>query len=457
MLAGHHFWDISAGRLWVFHFPSGKYRKQLPIIGIYNVASSTGTYSYTSTSSSAATFAVNDSLGGLGNIYVTFATSNSGTFNTVVNAYPSAHQSGQFSFASYNAPSSIAGKTVVCSIVNSASPFYTRGSYTLYFASGNTYTTSTGDSGVYSYSLANRSTGKLQLTSTLIGSFVGYFGFTDALHGGFAATRSLGGYQVGNFTQLDNTPPTITITSPTSGQRWSNSVFTVTGTASDDIQVAAVYYQIFGQGWNLATTSNGWTNWSGNISLSAIGTNVIQAYSVDTNGNSSTIASQNLVYVVTTVATVQTNGNGTISPNYNGQMLVVGNDYSMTATPGPGFAFVNWTGSVVTNNATVQFVMTSNLTLTANFLDVTRPTIAITAPTNSQKMTNALVVGIGTASDNWQISTHPSFNQSHKLGYADEFRWQQFLDHLPRPEGDQFSSAVLSSGDSVKLSLMRLA
>ena len=154
---------------------------------------------------------------------------------------------------------------------------------------------------------------------------------------------------MGNFTQLDNTPPTITITSPTSGQRWSNSVFTVTGTASDDIQVAAVYYQIFGQGWNLATTSNGWTNWYGNISLSAIGTNVIQAYSVDTSGNSSTIASQNLVYVVTAVATVQTNGNGTISPNYNGQMLVVGNDYSMTATPGPGFAFVNWTGSVVTN------------------------------------------------------------------------------------------------------------
>ena len=48
--------------------------------------------------------------------------------------------------------------------------------------------------------------------------------------------------------------------------------------------------------------------------------------------------------------------------------------------------------------------MRSNLTLQANFLDVTRPTISIIAPTNSQKMTNALVVGIGTASDNWQVS-----------------------------------------------------
>lgn len=376
------------------------------LIGIYGVTSSSGTYSYTPTSSTAATVAVNDSLGGLGDIYVTFATTNSGTFNTVVNAYPSAYQSGQFSFASYNAPSSISGKTFACSIVNGLSPFYSSGSYTITIAaSGNTYTTSSGDSGTYSYSLANRSTGKLQFSSTLIGSFVAYFGFTDTLHGGFAATQSSsGGYQVGNFTQLDTTPPTLSITSPTAGQRWSNSVFTVTGTASDNNQVSAVYYQIFGQGWSLATTSNGWTNWSGNISLSTIGTNVIQAYSVDTSGNSSSIASQNMVYVIAAVASVQTNGNGSILPNYNGQLLEVGKNYSMTATPSSGFAFVNWTGSVVTNNATVQFVMASNLTLTANFIDTNKPTFSITNLVAGQRVSNTVFTVKGTATDNLQVA-----------------------------------------------------
>jgi len=175
------------------------------------------------------------------------------------------------------------------------------------------------------------------------------------------------------------------------------------GKASDDVQVAQVYYQIFGEGWNLATTSNGWTNWSGSITLTTPGTNIVQAYSVDTSGNSSSITNRSIVYVVTALATVQTNGNGTISPNYNGQQLEIGKNYSMTATAAAGFAFVNWTGSVNTNGATVSFTMQDNLVLTANFIDVTKPTLTITAPITSQHMTNALATVVGTASDNWKV------------------------------------------------------
>jgi basic membrane lipoprotein Med (substrate-binding protein (PBP1-ABC) superfamily) len=52
----------------------------------------------------------------------------------------------------------------------------------------------------------------------------------------------------------------------------------------------------------------------------------------------------------------------------------------------------------------LPFMMQSNLTLQANFLDVTKPTLTITVPAANQKMTNALVTGIGTASDNWQVT-----------------------------------------------------
>jgi hypothetical protein len=68
------------------------------------------------------------------------------------------------------------------------------------------------------------------------------------------------------------------------------------------------------------------------------------------------------------VVTVQIVGTGTVSPDYNGQSLQVGQTYSMTANPGTGFLFAGWSGSVVTNTATLHFVMQSNMVLVANFL-----------------------------------------------------------------------------------------
>jgi hypothetical protein len=78
---------------------------------------------------------------------------------------------------------------------------------------------------------------------------------------------------------------------------------------------------------------------------------------------------------------VQTQGLGTLSPNASNAVLNIGQSYSMTATPAAGFVFNNWTGGtslplgVLTNGATVQFTMASNLTLSANFVDVQPVTI----------------------------------------------------------------------------------
>ena len=82
----------------------------------------------------------------------------------------------------------------------------------------------------------------------------------------------------------------------------------------------------------------------------------------------------------------------------------------MMATPASGFNFTNWTistnwlGNAKTNNATVQFMMESNLTLQVSFVDVKVPTLSITAPTSGQKLTNALANVRGTASDNWRVT-----------------------------------------------------
>jgi len=52
----------------------------------------------------------------------------------------------------------------------------------------------------------------------------------------------------------------------------------------------------------------------------------------------------------------------------------------------------------------LQFMMESNLTLQASFVETNRPTLTITAPTAGQQMTNALATVTGTTSDKWGVA-----------------------------------------------------
>ena len=65
--------------------------------------------------------------------------------------------------------------------------------------------------------------------------------------------------------------------------------------------------------------------------------------------------------------TVVVNGAGTVSPNYNGQALQVGRSHVVTAQPNPGNVFTSWTGSLITTNPALSFVMSNGLVLVANF------------------------------------------------------------------------------------------
>ena len=210
-------------------------------------------------------------------------------------------------------------------------------------------------------------------------------------------------------TFADTTKPTLSVTNLTAGQRVSNAVFTVKGTAGDNWQVSNVLCQVNGGGWNSATNINNWTNWAAGVAL-VPGTNAVQAYALDTTGNLSPTSSVSFQYVVTNQLGVRAVGLGTINPNYSNAWLEIGRNYSIAASPANGFIATNWTistnwlGGVKTNNATVQFMMTSNLTLLVTFADVTKPTLTVSSPTAGQHMTNALASLNGTASDNWQVA-----------------------------------------------------
>jgi len=193
----------------------------------------------------------------------------------------------------------------------------------------------------------------------------------------------------------DNTPPSVAITSPVSGQISSGGV---RGTATDNFGVSNVWVQINGGAWIRAT---GTTSWSADVAPS-VGTNIVRAYAEDLAGNVSQTNSIDFLYG--TPITVILNGGGSVTPNLNGQLLEIGQTYSMTAQAGPGCAFINWTGSLTTNSPTLTFVMQSNLTFTANFTDPIRPTLVITSPQKGLHISNAVFTATGTATDNGQLA-----------------------------------------------------
>ena len=207
---------------------------------------------------------------------------------------------------------------------------------------------------------------------------------------------------------MDTTRPTLTITNPAkTGARWSNEVFTVSGKCADNVAVTNVWLSWNSSAWMSISPINHGSNWSQVITALIPGTNTFAAYAVDASGNVSLTNTTKLIYVLSDTLTVSTNGRGTLTPNYNGKLLQIAAAYSMTAKASTGFGFVNWTdglGDVITNGATLKFIMESNLVFVANFADITRPTLSITSPTANQKWSNAVFTVTGKCADNVAVS-----------------------------------------------------
>jgi hypothetical protein len=184
----------------------------------------------------------------------------------------------------------------------------------------------------------------------------------------------------------DFIPPTVTITSPKADFAVYNqdSIINLEGTAKDNVAVAGILYYVNGDTSNLTQVDQGpeWpTNslsWTAEVDLSQPpgqpGTNVITVYAMDTSGNVSASVSRTFLWIQTNAATVTINpaGAGTVKGLKTGQVLQVGNNYSVTATPAnKTWIFSQWTdatGDVLSSNATFEYFDTDGA-LTANFVN----------------------------------------------------------------------------------------
>lgn len=200
--------------------------------------------------------------------------------------------------------------------------------------------------------------------------------------------------------------PKVAISFPGNGQRVSNNVVTVRGSASDSLGIGEITVRVNTGSFVPASTTNNWTNWTAEVELPVAGTNWLVARAVDMDGVVA-YATNRLQYVLSGPLVVGINGKGTINPNYHGKLLEIGKVHRMTATPAVGYAFSNWTdavGMVITNKALVSFVMQSNLVFNANFVDIQKPVVTITAPTLNQRWSNAVFTVAGKATDNGQVA-----------------------------------------------------
>ncbi len=191
-------------------------------------------------------------------------------------------------------------------------------------------------------------------------SAVGTYLLTVTNFGGSAQTSIAAGWSA------DTTPPTVSLSR--SLGTVTNATLTIAGKASDNVAVSNVSYSLNGAGWVLASTTNHWTNWSAQLTLGTLGTNVLLLSALDVNTNASVTLTNYPVYAPLYNITINVTGVGKVTSSWKGSQIQYGKAYTATAVNGPSYVLKDWTGDIATNQASLSFVAASNLTLAANFV-----------------------------------------------------------------------------------------
>jgi cyclophilin family peptidyl-prolyl cis-trans isomerase/archaellum component FlaF (FlaF/FlaG flagellin family) len=184
-------------------------------------------------------------------------------------------------------------------------------------------------------------------------------------------------------------PNSIAITYPPQGAtvNATNGVFQIEGTISGLTNTpVGITCQLFSYATQESVGSpsqtSGTNNWTVDVTNLPNGHYFVEAIAQDAGGLTTLVTNDFTVQTVNEL-TVLTSGPGVVTTNLNGQYLVAGAAYSMTATAAANASFAYWSnGGNITLNPVVTFTMVSNLTLTATFISNGIPanSIAFTYP-----------------------------------------------------------------------------
>lgn len=176
-----------------------------------------------------------------------------------------------------------------------------------------------------------------------------------------------------NPPENDTTPPSISITSPAAGIT-TNEIIGVTGKSSDKNGVNAVYYSVNNGTYLPASGTATFDTWGPVVVPLDPGTNLVSVYAVDHAGNSSAVAKRSYIRIVPEPLNLIINGNGTVKGATNGELLELGRNFTLTATPAAGHLLSNWVviasfqPLTVSTEKTLTYQLLSNTTVTVNFV-----------------------------------------------------------------------------------------
>ena len=231
---------------------------------------------------------------------------------------------------------------------------------------------------------------------------------------------------------VDKVAPRLTLSYPAPNSHLTNNTFTMRGTISDNEGIAClscwVYYYSTRIVYPLPVTD--FANWqidSTNIPSQTLTNMPAGRYNFELDawdGYGNSIGGYIPIYIMARLS-VQTNGLGSVSPNWNGKYLdtvttqltaqgdPVPAQYTITATPKAGQLFAGWSGEGVSSpNPKLTFTMKEGLVLTAAFASNYYPRVQATysglfSPTNGDDTaaTNSGAFGI-TVSGAGQYTGH---------------------------------------------------
>jgi hypothetical protein len=171
--------------------------------------------------------------------------------------------------------------------------------------------------------------------------------------------------------------PKIRITSgPRNFARLKSPSVALSGTASDKVGIDRVEVQVNNSGFQRASGTN---PWSAQVTLVA-GTNAVQVQGVNLADTTNSPIVRFYTYVVRLPLVVQIQGQGSVRPDWNGKPREIGKTYRLKAKPDFGWILAGWSEAsssgaqsnppavLPSAGALLQFVMQSNLVLTANFV-----------------------------------------------------------------------------------------
>ena len=168
---------------------------------------------------------------------------------------------------------------------------------------------------------------------------------------------------------LDSTAPLLTIDFPSNNGTVSNSTITAAGTVSDNVAIKTLAAYT-GFGTRLTPTIQGNT-WSLALSNLPSGNNSILLEADDHAGNRTTVRSTYFHEVLfqITIPEPSGTGHGTTHGITNGQLLVIGRPYSITAKADPTNFFVGWLKNsfMIDLNPTHRFLMETGKLVYAQF------------------------------------------------------------------------------------------